>query len=60
MELEPFDSWGEEVDLSEEPTKPPPDPNKPYMWINGDWVLVVTDSADDIPPALSFPKGKHG
>ena len=29
------------------PTCPPPDPDKPYMWLEGRWLLVVTDKADD-------------
>ena len=43
----PFEEWGEEVDLSEEPTCPPPDPDQPYLWLQGRWALVVTDQADD-------------
>jgi hypothetical protein len=43
---EPFDQFGEEVDLTSQPSTPPPDPDKPYLWI-GEWVLVVTDAADE-------------
>src|SRR5262245_13940667 len=54
MELEPFDQWGAEVDPSDEPTTPPPDPDKPYMWIGGQWVLIVTDTSDDVPSSLDL------
>ena len=42
-----FEVFGEVVDLREQPTGPSPDPSKPYIWLNGQWLLVATDKADD-------------
>lgn len=47
-----FNSVGDEIDLSEKPTKPPPDPNKPYIWLGGQWLLVNTDTGDGVPEEL--------
>jgi hypothetical protein len=33
----------------------PPDPNKPYLWLDGKWVLLATDTGDGVPRKLSFP-----
>lgn len=46
------------VTFGGEPTKPPPDPNKPYLWIGDDWVLIHTDKADGVSESLDFPKKK--
>jgi hypothetical protein len=40
------------VDLNEKPTTPPPDPNKPHVWLAGKWYLVATDSSDEVPDSL--------
>ena len=32
----------------------PPDPDKPYLWFNGKWLLLATDDSDDVPRSLSF------
>jgi len=29
------------------PTCPPPDPDKPYVWGGDEWLLAVTDKADE-------------
>lgn len=36
---------------------PPPDPNKPYIWIGGEWLLVATDTADGVPDSLDLEHG---
>jgi hypothetical protein len=36
------------------PTKPPPDKDKPYIWINGQWYLVHTDTGDGVPESLDY------
>lgn len=43
-----------EVEFGGEPTSPPPDPNKPYLWVSGlnEWVLVATDTEDGVPETL--------
>jgi hypothetical protein len=41
------------VDLSEQPTSPPPDKNKPYIWLAGKWYLMAQDSTDGVPDDLS-------
>jgi hypothetical protein len=35
----------------------PPDPNKPYLWFDGQWILLATDDGDDVPRKLTFPTG---
>lgn len=42
--------------FGEKPTTPPPNPNEPWLWIGGKWVLVVTDTGDGVPETL-FPHG---
>jgi hypothetical protein len=36
----------QEIDDSP-PTSPPPDKNKPYMWLDGEWILIETDGPED-------------
>jgi hypothetical protein len=33
----------------------PPDPNKPYLWFDGQWILLATDDGDGVPRKLTFP-----
>lgn len=37
-----------------EPTEPPPDPDKPYLWTGDRWVLVITDTSDGVPAKLNL------
>ena len=41
--------------FGEKPTSPPPDPNKPYIWIGGQWLLIAMDTTDGVPSELDFP-----
>jgi hypothetical protein len=34
------------------PTGPPPSTDEPWLWIGDQWVLVATDTSDDVPPTL--------
>lgn len=40
------------LEFGTEPTTPPPDPNMPYLWIGGQWVLLTMDTTDDVPESL--------
>lgn len=40
------------VDFSAKPTSPPPDKNKPYIWLAGKWYLMAQDSTDGVPESL--------
>lgn len=40
--------------FGEKPTSPPPDPNKPYIWIGGQWLLIAMDTTDGVPSELNF------
>jgi len=33
---------------------PPPDPNKAYIFVGGEWLLVATDTSDGVPDSLEF------
>ncbi len=48
---------GGSMKFGEKPTSPPPDKNKPYVWIGGRWLLVVTDTEDGVPASLDYLKG---
>lgn len=41
-----------------EPKTPPPDARKPYIWFEGRWWLVYTDTLDGVPTRLEFPQPK--
>lgn len=45
---------GNGMKFGEKPTSPPPDKNKPYVWFNGKWYLVVTDTEDGVPASLDY------
>jgi tetratricopeptide (TPR) repeat protein len=47
------DGWKKFGD-EEPPHGPPPDENQPYMWLDGQWVLLASDTADGIPQKLEF------
>jgi hypothetical protein len=32
----------------------PPDPNQPWVFIDGRWWLIAMDSTDDVPDDLSY------
>lgn len=36
------------------PDSPPPDPGQPWLWADGQWVLVATDTGDGIPDDLEL------
>ena len=38
------------------PTSPPPDPDKPWLWFDGQWVLVSMDTTDGVPESLDLPE----
>lgn len=38
----------------------PPDADKPYLWFDGKWVLVATDTADGVPAKLDLVKRVTG
>lgn len=40
------------------PGAKPPDPSKPYVWIDGRWVLLASDTADGVPGKLFGPSAK--
>lgn len=40
------------VSFDEEPTTPPPSENEPWIWLDGQWFLVVTDTGDGVPESL--------
>jgi hypothetical protein len=40
------------LEFATEPTTPAPDPNKPYLWIGGQWVLLAMDTTDGVPESL--------
>lgn len=44
-----------------EPTTPPPDPDLPYIWFDGQWLLMVQDTTDGVPESLELPdRGRQG
>lgn len=43
------------VNLGEKPDTPPPNPDEPWIWLNGQWYLVATDTSDGVPDKLEFP-----
>jgi hypothetical protein len=40
------------ITFGTEPTGPPPSSDEPWLWIGDQWVLVATDTDDDVPPTL--------
>lgn len=40
------------VTFTSKPTSPPPDKNKPYLWIGGKWLLMAQDTTDGVPTSL--------
>ena len=32
----------------------PPDPSKPYLWFDGQWILLATDDGDGVPRKIEF------
>lgn len=43
-----------------QPTSPPPDPNKPYVWFAGQWLLVARDADDGVPDELDLSEDEQG
>lgn len=37
-------------EFGETPLTPPPDAQKPYMWLNGRWLLIMQDDPEDYLP----------
>lgn len=37
-----------------QPSGPPPNPSEPWLWIDGRWLLVATDTSDGVPESLDF------
>lgn len=46
-------TMGDFQEIGGEPTSPPPDANKPYLWFGGQWWLMAQDSTDGVPDDLS-------
>jgi hypothetical protein len=49
-----------EAAMREGERPPCPDPNRPYVWLDGKWVLLMTDDDDGVPQSLSYlPQTQH-
>jgi hypothetical protein len=51
----PFGAKAMEELGQEQPQGDPPDPSKPYLWFDGQWILLASDSADGVPRKLDVP-----
>lgn len=47
------------IKFGQTPTVDPPDDGGAWVWVGDQWVQVITDTGDDVPPALDLdePEG---
>jgi predicted ABC-type ATPase len=48
----PAREFARSITFGDKPPMPPPSDDEPWLWADGQWWLVVTDTADDVPSML--------
>ena len=47
--------FGQRSIFGTQPRRQPPTDNEPWLWFNGQWILLATDDSDGVPRKLDIP-----